>query len=33
MWWALLIFYLLLQIPLGIVVGTFIRQGTTENEL
>ena len=32
MWWNLLIFYLLLQIPLGIVVGTFIKQGAIENK-
>ena len=32
MWWTLLIFYLLLQIPLGIVVGTFIKQGAVDDK-
>jgi hypothetical protein len=31
-WWALLIFYLLMQIPLGILIGTFIRHGTALSE-
>jgi hypothetical protein len=32
MWWVLLILYLLMQIPLGIAIGAFIRDGSTEDQ-
>ena len=32
MWWKILIVVLLLQIPLGILVGRFIKLGNPSNE-
>ena len=33
MWWELLILWLLLQVPLGILVGFWMKDPTDENEI